>query len=77
MPKGTKIERYVIQEVKKKRKALKMSQVDLSHSLDLDSSFVGHVENTAKRDKYNLNHINALAAIFNCSPRDFLPEKAV
>lgn len=71
----TKIEQYIIDKAKKKRTALKMSQIELSHRLERNSSFVGHVENGVKRAKYNVNHINALAEIFDCSPRDFLPER--
>jgi hypothetical protein len=33
-------------------------------------------ESPKKAAKYNLNHINKLAKIFNCSPQDFLPVDA-
>ena len=73
----TKIEKYVIQKVKEKRNEFKLSQIALSQKLNMSDSFVGHVETPKRRAKYNLNHLNALGKIFKCSPRDFLPEKAL
>jgi hypothetical protein len=43
----------------------------------MTDSFVGHVETPNRRAKYNLNHLNALAKLFKCSPKDFMPEKPV
>lgn len=71
----TKIEKYVIEKVKEKRDAAGLSQILLSQKLSMSDSFVGHVETPKRRAKYNLNHINALAKIFKCSPKDFFPEK--
>jgi transcriptional regulator with XRE-family HTH domain len=71
----SKIERYIIQKVKELRVANGMTQISLSQKLNMSDSFIGHVESPKRRDKYNLKHINALAKIFKCSPRDFLPEK--
>lgn len=73
----TRIELFVMETVKKKRKALKMSQITLSQLLEKSDSFVGQVENHRKNAKYNLNHINALAEVFKCSPKDFLPDRAL
>lgn len=67
------IELFVIEKVKQKRIEIKLSQADLAHQLDLSSGFIGKVESPNHQAKYNLNHINALAKIFNCSPSDFLP----
>ena len=71
----SKIERYIIQKVKELRVANGMTKISLSQKLNMSDSFIGHVESPKRRDKYNLKHINALAKIFKCSPRDFLPEK--
>jgi ribosome-binding protein aMBF1 (putative translation factor) len=71
----TKIEKYIIQAVKDKRIEAGLSQIALSQKLNMSDSFVGHVETPKRRAKYNFNHINALARIFKCSPRDFIPEK--
>ncbi|WP_421150533.1 helix-turn-helix domain-containing protein [Seonamhaeicola sp. NFXS20] len=52
----------------------KISQVALSQSLGMSSSFVSHVESVKRRAKYNVNHLNEIAKIFNCSPKDFWPD---
>jgi ribosome-binding protein aMBF1 (putative translation factor) len=37
------------------------SQLKLSQKLDLNDSFVSHVESTSKKAKYNINHLNQIA----------------
>ena len=71
----TKIETYIIARVKDKRVAAGISQANLARMLDVSEGFIGNIENPNYRDKYNVNHLNELAKIFKCSPRDFLPEK--
>jgi len=71
----TKIEQYIIDQVREKRKGLELSQAELSQKLNMSDSFVSHVETPNRRAKYNVNHLNALAKIFKCSPREFWPEK--
>ena len=71
----TPIEQYVIDIIKDKRLAKGWSQKELSYRLDVSLGFIGNVENPKYRAKYNLNHINELAKVFECSPKDFLPEK--
>ena len=73
----SKIENYVIGKIKERRIEMGISQISLSQKLNMSDSFVGHVETPKRRAKYNLNHLNALAKIFKCSPKDFLPEKAL
>jgi transcriptional regulator with XRE-family HTH domain len=68
------IEQYVIDTVRKMRIEKKMSQKDLAFDLDVSVGFIGDVENPKFRAKYNLKHLNELAKIFKCSPKDFLPE---
>lgn len=75
MPEATKIEKYIIARVKEKRLEQGYSQIALSQKLNMSDSFVGHVETPRRRAKYNMNHLNQLARIFKCSPREFLPEK--
>ena len=72
---STKIEKFVIGRVKEMRNQHGLSQIALSEKLNMSDSFVGHVETSNRRAKYNLNHLNALARIFKCSPKDFMPEK--
>jgi transcriptional regulator with XRE-family HTH domain len=71
----TAIEQYVIDVVREKRKEKNWSQKELAYRLEVSIGFVGDAENPKYRAKYNLNHINELAKIFECSPKDFLPDK--
>lgn len=71
----TKIEQYIIDVVRKKRIEKGLSQIDIANHLDISHGFIGDVENPNYRAKYNLNHINELAKLFECSPKDFLPDK--
>lgn len=70
----TDFELYVIDRVRERRLALKLSQEALAEFLDTDRSFIGQVESPNNPAKYNLNHLNILARELNCSPKDFLPE---
>ena len=76
-PSHTAIEQYVIDAVRRKRIEKGISQKELAFMLDLSIGFIGDVESTKSRAKYNLNHINKLAEIFECSPREFLPDVPV
>lgn len=69
------IELYIINSVRSMREKAGMSQKELSLRLEFSEGFVGHIENPKRRDKYNIRHLNELAKIFNCSPREFWPEK--
>lgn len=71
----TAIELYMIQKVKEKRTELGMSQSVLADCLNLSKGFIGNVENPKCRAKYNLNHLNEIAKIMNCSLYDFFPDK--
>lgn len=73
----SRIEHFVIEKVKDMRLAAGLSQMDLSQKIEMNDSFVSHVESPKRRAKYNINHLNAIAKVFKCSPKDFLPEKSV
>ena len=73
----TEIEIFIIEKVKKMRLDRDISQLALSQKIDMNDSFVSHVESETKRAKYNVNHINKIAKVFKCSPKDFLPEKSL
>lgn len=77
MGEASKIEKYIIEKVKEKRIEFGYTQIVLSQKLNMTDSFVGHVETPNRRAKYNLNHLNTLAKIFKCSPKDFMPEKSL
>ena len=70
----TKIESYIIERVKERRIKEGWSQILLSQKLHMSDSFVGHIETPKRRAKYNINHVNDLAKLFKCSPKDFLPD---
>jgi len=74
-PHATKVDMYIIAKVKAMREKYEMTQNSLSQALNMADSFVSNVESLKRRDKYNVNHLNQLAKVFKCSPRDFLPEK--
>ena len=71
----TELDLYIINKVKQLRLDTGMSQAVLAIKLEVSDAFIGAIENPKHRAKYNVNHINKLAEIFNCSPKDFLPEK--
>jgi len=71
------IEQHVVNVVRAKRIEKGWSQKELAYQLDVSIGFIGDIENPKYRAKYNLNHINELAKIFECSPREFLPEDAL
>lgn len=73
----TPIEQYVVDVVKKKRIEKGYSQKELAYQLEKSIGFIGDIENPKERAKYNLNHINELSKVFKCSPKDFLPDKAI
>lgn len=75
--KKSKLQLYIIDRVKEMRVDHKMSQAILAIKLKVSDSFIGAVENPKHRAKYNLEHLNSLAKIFECSPRDFLPENPI
>jgi transcriptional regulator with XRE-family HTH domain len=69
------IEAYVINKVKEKRVQQNLSQSELAVRLNVSNGFIGQAESSNSPTKYNLNHLNQLAIIFNCSVKDFIPEK--
>lgn len=68
------IDQYVIDLVRAKRTAAKISQANLAYALEVSEGFIGNVESTRTTDKYSVAQINKLAKIFKCSPKDFLPD---
>ncbi|OQP44183.1 transcriptional regulator [Niastella yeongjuensis] len=74
-PSTSKIEQYIIDKIREKRLKLNISQAELARQLDVSEGFIGNVESPNYRAKYNINHLNAIAKIFKCSPREFLPKE--
>lgn len=75
MGKEADIEKFVIDRVRQRRIDLKISQASLAQQLEVSEGFIGNVENPNYPEKYNLRHLNELAKILKCSPKDFMPEK--
>ena len=69
----TAIENYVVAYAKTLRVEAKMTQAELAFKLNVSTGFVGKVESKISTSKYNLNHINQMAKIFEVSPQSFLP----
>ena len=70
----SEIDLYIIDKIKTLRVANKFSQAALALKLGVSDAFIVQIENPKNRSKYSMVQLNKLAKIFNCSPRDFLPE---
>jgi transcriptional regulator with XRE-family HTH domain len=70
-----KIEQFVIDRVRDIRQEKGISQAELAGRIDVSRGFIGAVENPRQRAKYNLVVLNEIAKVFDCSIRDFFPEK--
>lgn len=68
------LDEYIIEAVKIKRKEAGISQAELSTLMDLNDKYIGAVEGKTVETKYNLNHLNKIAEILDCSIADFLPK---
>lgn len=75
--KKSKFEWAVVERVKSLREKKQLSQADVALMLGLSSGFIGQIESVNSPSKYNLDHLNRLALELECSPKDFIPEKAV
>ncbi len=73
----SRIELYIIAEIRKIREARGMSQMELSLKLGKAVGFIGDIEAPSKKAKYNIKHLNEIAKIFDCSPKDFWPDKGI
>jgi transcriptional regulator with XRE-family HTH domain len=73
----TKIEKYIIEKVKALRIENGFTQIELSQKMGMSDSFIGHIETPKNPHKYKIDHLNELAKIFKCSPKDFWPDKAL
>lgn len=73
----TKIELHIIQRVREMREQKGMTQMELSLRLGKGVGFIGDIEAPSKKAKYNINHLNEIAKVFECSPKDFWPDKAM
>ncbi len=70
----TEIEQFVIDKIRAIRIEKGISQRALAAYSNFSNGFIGDVESTKSRAKYNLNHINEFSKVFGCSPKDLLPD---
>lgn len=71
----TAIDQYVIDAIRKERKAQKVSQSMLAFGIGISKGFISQAESPKCDVKYSLRHINDIAKYLGCSPRDFLPKE--
>ena len=71
----SKIDKYVIQKVREKRLQKGLSQSQLAFELDMSTGFIAMIESVKYDKKYNVQHLNEIAKILECSPKDFQPSK--
>lgn len=76
-PGKSEVELFVISKARALREEANLSQSELAFRLGVSNGFIGQVESMKSQSKYNLDHINRLAEIFNCSPKDFLPDTPI
>ncbi len=70
-----KIDWYIVNRVKEIRLKKNISQEDIAVHLNLTNGFIGQVESPNYRAKYKTLHLNDLAILLECSPKDFWPEE--
>jgi transcriptional regulator with XRE-family HTH domain len=70
-----KIDWFIINQIREMRLAKSLSQDDIALHLNLSKGYIGHIESPNFIAKYNTGHLNELAKLFKCSPKDFMPEK--
>ena len=69
------IEQYIIDKVKEIRIAKNISQAEIAYVLGFEStSYIGEIEIVKFKNAKNVNHLNEIAKILDCSPKNFWPE---
>jgi transcriptional regulator with XRE-family HTH domain len=73
----SKIDWFIVNRIRDIRLSKGLSQTDIAVHLNLSVGFIGHIESPNFISKYNTAHLNELAKLLECSPKDFWPEKAL
>lgn len=74
------IDQYIIDRIREIRKKRKISQEQLAYALGFESkAYIGAIEsnNPTRDETYNIYHLNEIAKILDCSPKDFMPDKVL
>jgi transcriptional regulator with XRE-family HTH domain len=77
MAKKSKFEIAIVDNVKAVRTEKGLTQDDIAAFLNVTRGFIGQIESPNSASKYNFDHLNTLAWEMDCSPKDFMPEKAI
>ena len=76
-PKKTRFDIAVADRVREMRMKRGFTQRYIADALGVSPGFIGQVESINNETKYSLNQLNRLAKEFDCSPRDFIPERYI
>ena len=71
------MDKEVIIRVLRIRKEKKKRQKDLAAVLAVTPAYIGNIESQKYGSKYDLDDLNRLAALFEVSPKDFLPDEPI
>jgi transcriptional regulator with XRE-family HTH domain len=71
------IEEAIVQNTVALRKKRKKTQRDIANVLNVTAGYIGQVESLKSPSMYSYDQLNELAKFFECSPKDFMPEKAI
>jgi transcriptional regulator with XRE-family HTH domain len=71
----SKVDMYVINQVRKMRTEKGYSQKDIANMIDISIGFMGDIESNKSKAKYSITQLNELAKVFKCSIKDFFPDK--
>lgn len=68
------LDRFVINKIRELRQLQDISQSQLAFELDMSTGFIAMIESGKFAKKYNIAHLNSIARILHCSPKDFMPD---
>jgi transcriptional regulator with XRE-family HTH domain len=71
------IEFEIVNLVRKKRKDLNMSQARIASLIQVSAGYIGQIEMKNSDSMYSYDQLNRLALLFNCSPKEFIPEEPI
>lgn len=69
------IEKFIIEKVKRKRLEMNFTVQEVSTIIEVSQNFINNIESAYSHHKYNIVHLSKLSFLFECSVKDFFPEK--
>lgn len=73
----SKVEIYIIEQVKRRRNERKWSQKYIADCINVSQSFIYKIESPKYDKAYNIDHLNELAKVFKCDLWDLIPKKPI